>query len=85
MEPTITKVALPRPVRGSGKPRAKPLRVPPAVRAAADAYKKIYKAVYGCPPRLTWDGQWIRIHGHNEGVSASRLRAMTTQLKLRHG
>lgn len=83
MDPTVKHIPLPRPVRGSGKPRAKPKRVPSAVRGAADEYKKAYKAVYGVPPRLFWDGQWIRIHGHSEGVTAARLRAMTTQLKLR--
>lgn len=87
MDPTVIRVAMPRPVRGSGKPRAKKHKVPPAVRAAAEEYKRAYKAVYGVPPRLRWDaqGEWIRIHGVAEGVKVARLRAMTTQLKLRHG
>lgn len=87
MDPTIIRVAMPRPVRGSGKPRAKKHKVPPAVRAAAEAYKQAYKAVYGVVPRLRYDpsGPWVRIHGMAEGVKVARLRAMTTQLKLRHG
>jgi hypothetical protein len=60
-------------------------RVPPAVRAAADAYKAAYKALYGIPASLKWDGTWIRVQGQSEGVTARRLKEMTTQLQRRLG
>jgi hypothetical protein len=85
MDGVASNVPLPRPVRGSGKPRAKAKKVPVAVREAALAYKQAYKAVYGVPPSLRYDpaGQWIRITGQSQGVKLSRLKAMTTQLRAR--
>lgn len=87
MNTDVKHIPLPRPVRGSGKPRAKPKKVPAVVRDAAQAYKQAYKAVYGVLPTLRYDpaGPWIRITGVSEGVSLSRLKVMTTQLKIRAG
>ena len=81
---TRQNIPLPPPTRG-GKPGKRKPKVPAVLRAAADAYKQAYKAVYGIPPTLRWDGKWIRITGQSQGVSLSRLKAMTTQLKLRAG
>lgn len=60
-------------------------RVPPAVRVAAEDYKAAYKAMYGMPAALKWDGVWIRMQGQAEGVTTRRLREMTTQLRRRLG
>ena len=71
--PTINKS---RPVpRRRGK-----LSVPPAVRSAAQAYKAAYRALYGIPPALSWDGKWVRLAGHKEGVTPRRLKELTAQL-----
>lgn len=87
MSDVYTNVTLPRPVRGSGKPRTKQKKVPAAVRDAAAAYKAAYKAVYGIVPTLRYDPRekWIRITGVTGGVSLSRLKVLTTQLKIRAG
>lgn len=85
MDGNVKNVPLPRPVRGSGKPRRKGINVPAPVRRAAAEYKAAYKAVYGIPPTLRWDGVWIRITGQSQGVKLSRLKAMTTQLRARIG
>lgn len=75
--PTVNK-RIPMPKRRVPAPK-----VPPAVRAAADAYKAAYKDCYGIPPSLRWDGKWIRLAGQASGVTARRLKEMTTQLNNR--
>lgn len=76
--PTINKS---RPVPRRRKPKA----VPPAVRLAANNYKAAYRAVYGIPPGMKWDGTWIRLEGQTEGVTAKRLKEMTALLLNRAG
>lgn len=64
---------------------ARAMKVPPSVRLAVGAYKEAYHHVYGVRPTITYDGKWIRVKGQAQGVSLARLKAMTTQLKLRAG
>jgi hypothetical protein len=79
--PTINKR---QPIPKVRRAKAK-RRVPPAVRLAAEAYKAAYKALYGIPASLKWDGVWVRIQGQTEGVTARRLKEMTTQMQRRLG
>lgn len=60
-------------------------KAPAVVKKAAAEYKEAYKDVYHMEPRLTWDGKWIRIKGVSHGVSAKRLKEMTTLLRNRAG
>lgn len=61
------------------------VRVPPAVKTAAEDYKGAYKAMYGVQPSVKWDGTWIRVSGYTEGVNARRLREITASIKRRLG
>lgn len=69
------------------KQRRKPGSEPPAVKIAFNEYADAYKAVYGVRPlSYTYDAatKFIRIE-NSGGVSLSRLREMTKQLRYRKG
>lgn len=69
------------------KARRKAGSEPPAVKTAFNEYADAYKAVYGVRPlSYTYDvtTKFIRIE-NSGGVSLSRLREMTKQLRYRKG
>lgn len=69
------------------KVRRKAGSEPPAVKKAFNEYADAYKAVYGVRPlSYTYDvaTKFIRIES-SAGVSLSRLREMTKQLRYRKG
>lgn len=69
------------------KQRRKAGSVPKAVQQAFNDYAEAYKAVYGVRPlSYTYDAatKFIRIE-NSGGVSLSRLREMTKQLRYRKG
>lgn len=69
------------------KARCKAGSEPPAVKIAFNEYADAYKAVYGVRPlSYTYDAatKFIRIE-NSGGVSLSRLREMTKQLRYRKG
>lgn len=65
------------------KQRALVPKVTPALRALVKEYKKVYTAVYGIRPTMTFDGTWIRIQGMTAGVTPKRLKEMLNQLRYR--
>lgn len=74
-------IPVPNPRRRKGQPKP----IPASLRRAADEYKAAYKACYGIPISLKWDGKYVRIMGQTQGVTPSRLKEMTTQLRRRIG
>ena len=82
--------SVPMPVkqtRPERKPRTnKPkIKVPESLRNAADDYKDAYRSLYGMKPTLTYDGTWVRLTGHTEGITMKRLKELTRQLRNRKG
>lgn len=68
------------------KPRkVKSIRVSESLKNTVVEYKRAYKSLYGRVPHMTYDGAWIHIMGSQQGISAKRLKEMTTQLRNRHG
>lgn len=69
------------------KQRRKVGSEPPAVKVAFNEYAEAYKAVYGVRPlSYTYDAatKFIRVQSSG-GVSLTRLREMTKQLRYRKG
>ena len=72
--------------RAHRQPRkARPPKVDSMTSRAIQTYSDAYRAVYNVRPRITVAGKWIRIHGHDAGVSRKRLLEMATQLRYRAG
>lgn len=67
------KLPKPRGHKGAVKARATQKRL-------IEAYRKEYRRVHGCSIVVVFEAGYYRIAGRSEGVSAKRLREMTTQL-----
>jgi hypothetical protein len=78
---------VPMPTQQPAKARAKrrALIVPKPVKNAIERYVRAYTAVYGVPQETSFDGRYVRLQGHNQGVTVGRLREMTKQLRWRVG
>lgn len=70
---------------GMRKPRKSGPKPSPALRRAAQEYKREYLTTYGMRPTLTFDGTYVRIEGQSAGISLRRLKELTTQLRNRRG
>lgn len=60
-------------------------RTPKRIQHLMDKYSDAYKAVYGIPAELSFDGTYIRVLGQKLGMKPKALRRATNQLKYRAG
>lgn len=60
-----------------------PLAIPERTKKAIVRYSSAYAAVFGVPPTVLVEGDWIRIQGQSARVKVNRLKELTEQLEYR--